>query len=64
MVVEIESERIIVYVSDFIGDILLDYNQVLRERERQIDSRERKSREREIYFFFIRNIKNKSKFFF
>lgn len=58
MVVEIESERIIVYVSDFIGDILLDYNQVLRERERQIDSREREKeqREREIYFFFIRNI--------
>lgn len=56
MVVEIESERIIMYVSDFIGDILLDYNQVLRERERQIDSRERERVEREIYFFFIRNI--------
>lgn len=59
MVVEIESERIIVYVSDFIGDILLDYNQVLRERERQIDSREREKeqRERDLFFFYQKYIK-------
>lgn len=41
MVAETESERTTVYASDFTGDTPPDYNQVLRERERQTDSRER-----------------------
>lgn len=65
MVAETESERTTVYASDFTGDTPPDYNQVLRERDRQTDSREREKVERERFIFLLsETYKIKVNFFF